>query len=88
MDTLAISEIEERSLKRHLFAVEQLQTQICRLKSQLDANMDDLEMCWQSILRSNSVTGEFCSAIDNKTGELRFEFLKDIPTHSLRLKNG
>jgi hypothetical protein len=25
--------------------------------------------------------------IDRKTGELRFDFLDDIPTHSLRLKN-
>ena len=88
MDILAVSDLEEKALKRHLVSIKQLQAQILSLRSQLEAHLDDLEMCWQSILRSNGITGDFRSAIDKKIGELRFDFLDDIPTHSLRLKNG
>ncbi len=88
MDVLSISETEERVLKKHLLAIENLQAQVLSLKSQLDGHLDDLEMCWQAILKNNDVKDEYVSAIDNKTGELAFEFIKDIPTHSLRLKNG
>lgn len=88
MNVLSVSETEEKVLNRHLAVIEQLQTQIMRFKSELDAHLDDLEMCWQSILRNNGIMNEYSSVIDKKTGELAFEFLKDIPTHSLRLKNG
>ena len=87
MDILTVSDFEEKALKRHLVAIKQLQTQILNLKTQLGSHLDDLEMCWQSILRSNDILGDYGSAINGKTGELRFDFLDDIPTHSLRLKN-
>lgn len=87
MDILAVSDFEEKTLKRHLVAIKQLQTQILNLKTQLDSHLDDLEMCWQSILRDNNILGDYDSVINRKTGELRFDFLDDIPTHSLRLKN-
>lgn len=88
MDVLSVTETEERVLRRHLLAIENLQAQVLSLRSQLDWHLDDLEMCWQAILRNNDARDECVSALDNKTGELAFEFVKDIPTHSLRLKNG
>lgn len=87
MERLALTEFEEKTLKRHLTAIKQLQAQILNLRNQLEDHLDDLEMCWQSILRNNNILGDFGSAIDKKTGELRFEFAEDISTHTLRLKN-
>ncbi len=87
MEILSVSEFEEKTLRRHLFAIKQLQAQILNLKNQLKDHLDDLEMCWQSILRNNNILGDFSSAIDKKTGELVFDFIEDIPTHSLRLRN-
>jgi len=87
MEILAVSDIEEKTIKRHLTTIKQLQAQILSLRSQLEDHLDDLEMCWQSILRNNNILGDFGNAIDRKTGELRFDFIEDIPTHSLRMKN-
>lgn len=87
MEKLTITEFEGKTLKRHLSAIRQLQEQILSLRIQLEDHTNDLEMCWQSILRNNNMPNNFGSAIDRKTGELRFDFMEDTPTYTLRLKN-